>query len=176
MSPTRPYKRHPPLPKIQYRLLSNPKFTPFTFLMTFLNVKYIPFSPCNPEGVAMQKILIVDDSTLFRITLKETLLSRFPSLIILEAQDGEEALRTVPTFLPDLIFMDIRLPDQNGLELTQKIKGLFPDIKVVILTSYDLPEYREAAFAYKADHCASKDLLMSLVDLILQEDPGSRLI
>ena len=94
----------------------------------------------------MQKILIVDDSTLFRITLKETLLSRFPSLTISEAEDGEEALRTIPAFLPDLIFMDIRLPNENGLELTRKIKGLYPHIKVVILTSYDLPEYQETAF------------------------------
>jgi DNA-binding NarL/FixJ family response regulator len=135
--------------------------------MALLNMKYKPFSPCNPEGVTMQKILIVDDNTLFRKTLTECLHSRFPSLIISEAKDGDEALQTIPTFLPDLIFMDIQLPNGNGLELTRLIKGLYPDIKVVILTSYDLPEYREAAFHYKADHYAPKDLFMPLMDLIL---------
>lgn len=140
--------------------------------MTLLSMKYKPFSPYDPEGVTMQKILIVDDSTLFRKTLRESLHSRFPSLIISEAKDGEEALRTIPTFLPDLIFMDIRLPDRNGLQLTRLIKGLFPDIKVVILTNYDLPEYRDAAFQYKADHYAPKDLFMPLlVNLILSEGP-----
>ena len=117
----------------------------------------------------MQKILIVDDNASFRQALRATMHSQFQSLIISEAKDGEEALQTIPTFLPDLIFMDIRLPDGNGLELTHFIKGLFPDIKVVILTSYDLPEYQEAAFHYKADHCASKDSFMALMNLILSE-------
>ena len=119
----------------------------------------------------LHKILVVDDSTLFRKTLREGLHSRFPSLDISEAKDGEEALRTIPTFLPDLIFMDIHLPNGNGLELTRFIKGLYPAIKVVILTSYDLPEYRDAVFEYKADHYAPKDLFMSLVNIILSEDP-----
>jgi len=114
----------------------------------------------------MKKILIVDDNTLFRKTLKECLRSQIPSLVILEAKDGEEALRTVSTFFPDLIFMDILLPKGNGLELTDLIKKQYPDIKVVILTSYDLPEYRDAALHCKADHYASKDSFMPLVDLI----------
>ena len=92
----------------------------------------------------MQKILIVDDNGLFRKALRESLHSHLPSLIISEAKNGEEALQTIPTFLPDLIFMDIQLPDRNGLELTRLIKGLYPDIKVVVLTGYDLPEYRDA--------------------------------
>jgi DNA-binding NarL/FixJ family response regulator len=114
----------------------------------------------------MKKILIVDDNTLFRKTLKECLLTQIPSLIILEAKDGEEALRTISTFLPDLIFMDIILPKRNGLELTELIKRQYPDIRVVILTSYDLPEYRDAALHSKADHYAPKDSFMPLVDLI----------
>jgi DNA-binding NarL/FixJ family response regulator len=115
----------------------------------------------------MKKVLIVDDNSLFRKTLKECLSSQIPSLIILEAKDGEEALRAIPTFFPDLIFMDIMLPRRNGLELTDQIKRQYPDIKVVLLTSYDLPEYRDAALHSKADHYAPKDSFMPLVDLIL---------
>jgi DNA-binding NarL/FixJ family response regulator len=114
----------------------------------------------------MKKILIVDDNTLFRKTLKECLLTQVPSLIILEAKDGEEALHTISTFFPDFIFMDIMLPKRNGLELTDLIKKEFPDIIIVILTSYDLPEYREAALHSKADHYAPKDSFMPLVNLI----------
>ena len=118
----------------------------------------------------MQKILIVDDSTLFRKILGESLHSRFPSLMILEAKDGKEALEAIPTSFPDLIFMDIHLGNENGLELTRLIKERFPEIKVVILTSYDLPKDRETAIHYKADHYASKELFISLVKRVPQAD------
>jgi CheY-like chemotaxis protein len=102
------------------------------------------------------KVLIVEDSTLFRQLLKETLHDRFPSIEIHEAANGEEALQKVETLRPHLIFMDIRLPGENGLELTQKVKTRYPNIIVIILTGYDLPEYREASSQY-ADYFFSKD-------------------
>ena len=48
--------------------------------------------------------------------------------------------------------MDVRLPGENGLEITRRIKLQRPDIVVLILTSYDLPEYREVAMQYGANH------------------------
>ncbi len=102
------------------------------------------------------KVLMVEDSTLFRQLFKETLQDRFPSIQIHEATNGEEALRKIETLRPSLVFMDIRLPGENGLELTQKIKSCHPDIIVVILTGYDLPEYRQASFQL-ADYFFSKD-------------------
>ena len=53
--------------------------------------------------------------------------------------------------------MDIRLPGENGLELIKKIKMNYPDVTVVILTSYNLPEYRQAALQNKADYFVTKD-------------------
>ena len=102
------------------------------------------------------RVLIVEDSTLFRQLLKETLHDRFPSVEIYQAIDGEEALLQVETLRPHLIFMDFRLPGENGLELTKKVKARYPDIIVVVLTSYDLPEYREASWQY-ADYFLAKD-------------------
>ena len=102
------------------------------------------------------KVLIVEDSTLFRQLFKETLQDRFPSVEIYEAINGEEALLQVETLRPNLIFMDIRLPGENGLQLTQKIKARYPNIIVIILTGYDLPEYREVSARY-ADYFFSKD-------------------
>jgi DNA-binding NarL/FixJ family response regulator len=67
---------------------------------------------------------------------------------------------------PDTIFMDLRLPGANGLELTQKIKAQSPDTVVVIITNYDLPEYREAAFQSGADHFLSKDSFLKLINSI----------
>ena len=46
---------------------------------------------------------------------------------------------------PEIVFMDIHLPGDSGIELTHKIKTSYPDTKVIILTGYDIPEYREAA-------------------------------
>jgi len=102
------------------------------------------------------KTLIVEDSIFFRQFLRETLHAEFPNIEISEAVDGEEALQKVQNLLPHLVFMDIRLPGENGLEITRKIKTQYPDISVIILTSYDLPEYREAAKKYQANHFLSK--------------------
>lgn len=111
----------------------------------------------------MQKLLIVDDSPVYRILLKETLSSQLPSLIIHEAENGKEALEQVLTFRPDTVFMDIELPDKNGLEVTRLIKEQYPGISVVILTNYDLPEYRQAAHQVMADHFLSKDSFRALI-------------
>ncbi len=91
---------------------------------------------------------------------------------ILEATDGEEALQKMQTFHPDLIFMDIKLPGMNGLEVTKKIKDQYPTLPIVILTAYDLPEYREAAVQYKADYflakgSATKTSILTMVESIL---------
>ena len=122
----------------------------------------------------MAKILIVENSTLFRRLLKETLLSRYPKMEISEAPNAEEASKRVNGFTPDLMFVDIRLPGESGLDFTRKIKNTHPNIPVIILTSYDFPEYREAAKEYKADHFLSKDTtskedILKMVKSILEK-------
>jgi DNA-binding NarL/FixJ family response regulator len=73
--------------------------------------------------------------------------------------DGSDALRKIDQTSPDVIFMDIRLPGKNGLELTREIKGHHPDVVVSIFTNYDLPEYRLVAEKYGADHFLLKDMM-----------------
>jgi DNA-binding NarL/FixJ family response regulator len=119
-----------------------------------------------------KRILIVEDSTIFRKLLKETLHSRFPSLEISEAADGREVFQKINAHLPDLIFMDIKIPGESGLELTTKIKAKYPDVIIIILTSYDTPEYREAAVQAKANCFLSKgssikEDILTLVESIL---------
>jgi len=118
------------------------------------------------------RTLIVEDNNFFRQLLKETLVSRFPSMDISEAGSGEEALQRIKAYFPDLIFMDIKLPGETGLELTKKIKAQYPNIIIIILTSYDLPEYREAASQYQANYFLSKgsttkENILKLVESIL---------
>lgn len=122
----------------------------------------------------MFKILIVENSHMYRQILKETLQHRFPSINISEAVDGEDALEKIAAVPPDLIFMDIKLPGENGFELTHKIKSQHPATTIIILTSYDLPEYREASVQYKANHflakgSTTKDQIITLVEAILSE-------
>ncbi len=105
------------------------------------------------------KILIVDDNDLFRQTLKATLKRPFPTITIEETTDGGKVLQKVDAFIPDLIFMDIQLPGENGLELTKKIKGDHPKIVILILTTFDIPEYRRAASQHGADRFLDKSSL-----------------
>jgi len=121
--------------------------------------------------VGSYKALIVDDSTAFRQLLKLTLHDRFSSIEIHEAADGQEALQKIERLRPDLIFMDFGLPGENGLELTKQVKGRYPDTIVIILTGYDLAEYREFS-SRNADYVFLKDLstienIPTLVESIL---------
>ena len=116
----------------------------------------------------MKRVLIVEDNAFFLQFFRETLRSRFPSLEISEAANGEEAMQKIKALQPQVIFMDLRLPGENGLELTKKIKAQYPDIIVVIVTNYDVPEYRKAAYESRADHFISKDSFLKIINSILQ--------
>ncbi len=107
----------------------------------------------------MLNTLIVEDNANFRRVLKNNLEAFFPSMVIHEAAEGNEALQRVDTFRPELIFMDIGLPGENGLQLTQRIKTSYPDTKVIILTSHDTLEYREAAIRCGANCFITKGSL-----------------
>jgi CheY-like chemotaxis protein len=120
----------------------------------------------KPIRLDMKRILIVEDNAYFLQFLTETLHSRIPSVGIVEAGNGEEALQKIKAFPPDAVLMDLRLPGENGIELTKKIKARYPDIIVVILTNYDLPEYREAASQSGANHFLSKDSFLKMIDSI----------
>jgi DNA-binding NarL/FixJ family response regulator len=118
--------------------------------------------------------MLIEDNSPFRSVFKEGLKSRFPSMAITEAADSEDALNKIGAVPPDLIFMDIRLPGENGLELTRRIKTDHPEITIIIFTSHNFPEYREAAARYKADYFLSKSSVASeeifkLVKIILLE-------
>ncbi len=104
----------------------------------------------------MYKILLVEDNHAFRQSLVEIIHTEFPEIALEEAANADEAARKIGSFLPNLIFMDIKLPDGNGLELTKKVKAEHPDMNVVVLTSYDFLEYRQAATKYGASHFLSK--------------------
>lgn len=122
----------------------------------------------------MFKILIVDPNDPFRKSLKKVLASRFPFADIREAADGAEGLQQVQAVHPRLIFLEIQLPAESGLDLAVRIKTDHPDTIIVMLTSYDLPEYKIAADKIGVEHMVPKDDwtgedMIALVQSILSE-------
>lgn len=120
----------------------------------------------------MFNTLIVDDNQGFRQSLRQVLVRHFPWMRIAEVEDGEEALHQAAYQRPNLVFMDIRLSGGNGLDVTRSIKSSQANTVVCIISSHDLPEYREAALNSGADHYfvkgeASGAEIASYVDGIL---------
>jgi two-component system response regulator YesN len=130
------------------------------------------FSEKAQEEFKMSEILIVEDNGKFRQTLKSIILEQFPSVSVMQAANGKEAMEKVDDTCPRLIFMDIKLPGKNGFELTKHIKNLHPDVSIAILTSHDLPEYRELAHQSGADHFLAKgktksDEILAIVQSVI---------
>jgi DNA-binding NarL/FixJ family response regulator len=125
----------------------------------------------KPEATSRKKIfraLLVEDNPTFRQVVKDLLDYRFPAIAVDEAANGKAAMEAIERHRPDLIFMDIKLPGENGLKLTQKIFLQYPDIHIFILTSYDLPEYRQAALQYGARSFITKgsSTIEEIADLV----------
>ena len=87
------------------------------------------------------KILIADDQELIRQSL-QIILSNEPDFMVTEnAANGLEVIRSVRKERPDVILMDIRMPEMDGVVCTQIIKENYPDIKIIILTTFDDDDY-----------------------------------
>jgi len=97
------------------------------------------------------KVLIADDHRDFRRVVHE-FLDRMPNVFVVgEAINGGEAVEKVAQLFPDVVLMDIAMPQMNGLEATRIIKQRWPETKVLIATTYDDPTYRLQALEARAD-------------------------
>ncbi|HIP17560.1 MAG TPA: response regulator [Methanothermococcus okinawensis] len=83
------------------------------------------------------RTLVVDDSAFMRNILKKILGSTNKYVVVGEAGNGKEAIEKARELKPDLITMDIVMPELTGIEATREIKKEFPDIKIVMCTSVD---------------------------------------
>src|SRR5262252_267548 len=86
------------------------------------------------------RILICDDHTLFVEGIKAMLRNESSLEIVGEARDGRQAVELVKELKPDLLLMDVSMPDMNGFDATQRVHELDPNIKVLILTMHDEEE------------------------------------
>ena len=98
----------------------------------------------------MIKILIADDQELIRESLKIVLDLNADMEVIGLAADGQKVLELLNKNRPDIILMDIRMPELDGVLCTKAVKEKFPDVKIIILTTFDDDEYVYYALKYGA--------------------------
>lgn len=117
------------------------------------------------------KIMIVDDFALIRDGLKNLLELDGSMKVISEAQDGIDCLNKLNEKLPDILLLDINMPNKNGLEVLQEIRSNEIPIKVMILTMHNEIDYLLRAIEIGADGYASKNIkfeeLKEAIDLII---------
>ena len=117
------------------------------------------------------KIMIVDDFALIRDGLKNLLELDGSMKVISEAQDGIDCLNKLNEKLPDILLLDINMPNKNGLEVLQEIRNNEIPIKVMILTMHNEIDYLLRAIEIGADGYASKNIkfeeLKEAIDLII---------
>lgn len=87
------------------------------------------------------RLMLVDDHNLVRAGFRSLLKNISDFEIVGEADNGQSALQMIQELQPDLVLMDIALPDTNGLEITGQVKRKWPQIKVVLLSMYENEEY-----------------------------------
>lgn len=115
----------------------------------------------------MQRVLLVDDHQMFREALR-LLLEKSPQFeVVGECASGLEVLPLARQTRPDIVCMDIGLPDINGIEATRLLREAFPTIKVLALSVFTEPRYvtdmmRAGAMAYVTKHEASTEFLRAL--------------
>lgn len=120
----------------------------------------------------MIKILIADDQELIRESLKIILSTNNEFEVIDTVGSGKEVVESIRRHIPDIILMDVRMPDMDGVQCTKFVKEVYPEIKVIVLTTFDDDEYIFSALKYGASGYLLKgvslDELTSAIKTVLQ--------
>lgn len=124
----------------------------------------------------MIKILIADDQELIRDSL-HIVLSGNSDFVVRTAANGTEVVREVRKDRPDVILMDIRMPEMDGVQCTQIIKENYPEIKIIILTTFDDDEYIFSALKHGASGYLLKGISADgLIEAIYKVYHGNAMI
>jgi len=125
----------------------------------------------------MIKILIADDQNLIRQSLEIVLNAQNDFQVTDAVENGKEVIRAVRREKPDIILMDIRMPEMDGVQCTKILKENYPNIKIIILTTFDDDEYVFSALKYGASGYLLKGISMDeLKDAIYKVYKGNAMI
>ena len=113
------------------------------------------------------KVLLVDDHTIVRQGIKALLDTQEGIEVVGEAEDGREAIEKAKQMAPNVIVIDITMPNLNGIEATRQIKKINPEMKVLVLTVHDNEEYvhrilQAGASGYLLKESAVSDLVSAI--------------
>jgi DNA-binding NarL/FixJ family response regulator len=109
------------------------------------------------EDGGAPRVVIADDQTLVRGGFR-LILGSAGIPVVAEAADGREAIAATLRHRPDVVLMDIRMPEMDGLEATRRIAAARSDVRIIILTTFDLDQYVYAALAAGASGFLLKDV------------------
>ncbi len=103
-------------------------------------------------------IVIADDSALLRERICKLITGLNESIMICEAENGKRAMELINTKKPDLVILDIRMPEMNGIEVLKKIRELKIKTKVCMLTNFPFPQYKKKCIELGADYFFDKNM------------------
>jgi DNA-binding NarL/FixJ family response regulator len=118
-------------------------------------------------------ILIVDDHARFRALLREVTAQEPDFHVVGEAADGAEAIGLAQALQPDIVLLDVAMPQVNGLEALPRIKAERPETKIIMVTVHDEDAYRRAAAERGADAFLLKKTLTTTLLPTIQHLRGS---
>jgi DNA-binding NarL/FixJ family response regulator len=123
------------------------------------------------------RVLIVDDHPIVRQGVRSVLANHADIQVVGEADSASTLFAIVDSLKPDVVLLDIRMPGQNGIDVTQRLKHDYPDLRVIILTTYDDDEYLFGALRAGAEGYLLKSASQEiLADSIRQVGRGERLL
>ena len=116
------------------------------------------------NGVA--RIMVVDDSVYMRELIEDILIAK--GYEVKQAADGDEMLSIIDDFEPQIIFMDIVMPNKNGVELAAELKSKHPDIKIVVCSAHNNLAMQKKALESGADMFLPKPFDANKIEKIVE--------
>lgn len=118
------------------------------------------------------KVLILDDEFIIREGLCAFPWESYGCEVVGSAEDGEEGLRLAQTLHPDILLSDIKMPEMDGLEVSEKVKEAFPEMEIVLLTGYDDFEFAQQALRIGVAEYLLKPIDFNELDAVVEKICG----